>query len=168
MWNVIYVYFYNWDRPLNLVPVMYDLIELIIETSLWTNNYSTFDTLTQHSRLMFKECLLHLCDYTCSNVMCILNCLSIKSKKIFEYFIGFWKCFYAFMFWVFIHISFFMFFNKNSFRGIFARSSWVSFSHKNGLGKKWKHQISDKDSHNCFASKGYLWKFLCLRGIFRE
>ena len=34
LWEIIYVYFYNWDRSLNLVPVVYDLIELIIEASL--------------------------------------------------------------------------------------------------------------------------------------
>ena len=34
LWEVIYIHFYNWDRPLDLVLVMYDLIELIIETSL--------------------------------------------------------------------------------------------------------------------------------------
>ena len=102
LWEIIYVHFYNWDRPLDLVLVVYDLIELIIETSLWTNNYSTFDTHPKHTRLVFNECLFHLCDCTCSNVMCMLNCLSIKPKKIFEYFICFWKCFYAFMFWFFV------------------------------------------------------------------
>ena len=34
LWEVIYVHFYNWDKPPNLVLVMYDLIELIIEASL--------------------------------------------------------------------------------------------------------------------------------------
>ena len=34
LWEVIYVHFYNWDRPLDLVLVVYDLIELIIETLL--------------------------------------------------------------------------------------------------------------------------------------
>ena len=34
LWEVIYAYFYNWDRLLDFVSVMYDLIELIIETSL--------------------------------------------------------------------------------------------------------------------------------------
>ena len=29
-----HVHFYNWDRPLDLVLVVYDLIELIIEVSL--------------------------------------------------------------------------------------------------------------------------------------
>ena len=32
-WKVIYVYFYNRDRPLDLLLVVYDLIELIIEVS---------------------------------------------------------------------------------------------------------------------------------------
>ena len=33
LWEVMYVHFYNWDRPLDLVLVVYDLIELINETS---------------------------------------------------------------------------------------------------------------------------------------
>ena len=46
LWEVIYVHFYNCDIPLDLVLVVYDLIELIIETSLWIKDYSTFDTHT--------------------------------------------------------------------------------------------------------------------------
>ena len=166
MWEVINFHFYNWDKPLDLVPVVYDLIELIIEVSPWTKDYSTFDTHTQHTRLLFNECLFLLCDCTCSNVMCILNCLSIKPKEIFEYFICFWKCFYTFMFWVFVQIALFMFFIKNSFRGIFARSSRVSSSRENGLGKGWKHQTSNRNFHDGFATKGYSGKFLCFKGIF--
>ena len=132
LWEVIFVHFYNWDRPLDLVLVVYHLIELIIEASLWTMDFSIFDSHTQHTTLLFNECLFHLCDCTCSNVMYLLNYLLIKPKNIFEYFICFWKCFYAFVFWVFVQIAFFMFFIKNSFRGIFARSSRVSFSHENG------------------------------------
>ena len=132
LWEVIFVHFYNWDRPLDLVLVVYHLIELIIEASLWTMDFSIFDSYTQHTRLLFNECLFHLCDCTCSNVMYLLNYLLIKPKNIFEYFICFWKCFYAFVFWVFVQIAFFMFFIKNSFRGIFARSLQVSFSLENG------------------------------------
>ena len=132
LWEVIFVHFYNWDRPLDRVLVVYHLIELIIEASLWTMDFSIFDSHTQHTRLLFNECLFHLCDCTCSNVMYLLNYLLIKPKNIFEYFICFWKCFYAFVFWVFVQIAFFMFFIKNSFRGIFARSLQVSFSLENG------------------------------------
>ena len=34
LWEVIYVHFYNWDRLLVVVLVMYNLIELIIEALL--------------------------------------------------------------------------------------------------------------------------------------
>ena len=34
LWEVIYAYFYNWDRLLDFVSGVYDLIELIIEASL--------------------------------------------------------------------------------------------------------------------------------------
>ena len=44
LWEIIYAHFYNWDSPLDWVPVVYDLIELIIEASLWSKDYSTFDT----------------------------------------------------------------------------------------------------------------------------
>ena len=33
MWEVIYAHFYNWDGSLFLVLIVYDLVELIIETS---------------------------------------------------------------------------------------------------------------------------------------
>ena len=152
LWEVIYVHFYNWDSPLDLVLVMYDLIELIIEVSLWTKDYSTFDTHTEHTRLLFNECLFHLCDCTYSNVMCILNCLLIKPKNIFEFFICFLKWFYAFVFWVFVQIAFFMFFIKDSFRGILARSSRLSSSRENGLRQNMKTQNSDGNFHNCLAT----------------
>ena len=33
MWEVIYAYFYNWDRSHDLMLIVYALVELIIETS---------------------------------------------------------------------------------------------------------------------------------------
>ena len=112
LWEVIYVHFYNWDRPLDLVSVIYDLIELIIEALLWSKDYFTFDTHPQHTRLWFNWCLSHLCDCTCLNVICMLNYLLIKPKKIFECFICFWKCFYTFVFLVFVKMHFCVFLQK--------------------------------------------------------
>ena len=43
LWEVIYARFYNWDRLLNFISVVYDLIELIIEASLWSKDYSTLN-----------------------------------------------------------------------------------------------------------------------------
>ena len=122
LWEVIYVYLYNWDCPIVLVLVVYDLIELIIEASLWSMDYSSFDTHTQHTSLCFNECLPHLCDCTCSNVMYMLKYLVIKPKKIFECFICFWKWFYTFMLLVLVQNAFLCFSPKNWFKGFFARS----------------------------------------------
>ena len=103
---------------------------------------------------MFNEWLFHLCDCTCSNVMCILNCLSIKPKRIFEY--VFLKMFlYLYVFRVFIHIAYFLFLTKNSFRGIFAKSSQVSSSLENEDGKNWKHWILDRNFCDCLTRKIY-------------
>ena len=95
LWEVIYVHFYNWNRPLDLVLIVYDLIELIIEASLKTKNYSTFDTHTQHTCLMFNECLIHLFDCTCLNVMCVCSTMYGSIQK------DFWS-FYMFLEVIFI------------------------------------------------------------------
>ena len=138
LWEVIYIHFYNWDRPLDLVLVVYNLIELIIEVSLWTKDYFTFDTHTQHIRLMFNKCLFHLCDCTWSNVMCLLNCLSIIPKKIFEYFICFLKWFYAFMFLSFCVNCIFNVFHQKLLQGDFREKLP---SHKNEL---WQNSENTK------------------------
>ena len=114
LWEVIYVYFYNWDWSLGLVLFAYDLIELIIEASLWSKDYFTLDTHPQHTRLWFNECLSHWCDCTCSNVMCMLKYLMIKPKNIVVFFIWFWKWFYSFVFLVFIQNAFLCFSSKTS------------------------------------------------------
>ena len=56
--------------------------------------------------------LSHLCNCTCSNVMCMLKYLLIKPKKIFECFICFWKWFYTFMILVFVQNAFLCFSSK--------------------------------------------------------
>ena len=94
LWEVIYVHFYNWDRPLNLVLVVYDLIELIIEASLLTKDYSTFDTHTQHTCLMFNECLIHLLECTCLNVMCVYLIIYGLIQKDFWSFYMFLEVFF--------------------------------------------------------------------------
>ena len=119
---------------------------------------------------MFNECLFHLCNYTCSNVMCILNCLSIKSKKIFEYFLCFWKCFTLSCFEFLFKLHFFMFFIKNFFKGIFAKSSQLNSFHENGLRQNMKTQNSDKNFCNCHATVSWVKssheKFCALEAFF--
>ena len=106
---------------------------MIIEVSLWSKDYSTLNTHPQHTRLWFNECLSHLCNCTCSNVMCRLKYLLIKPKNIFECFICFWKWFYTFMSYVFVQNAFLCFFFKNWFRGCLARSSRLRASREKSL-----------------------------------
>ena len=112
LWKVIYVHFYNWDRPLDFVLVVYDLIELIIKALLWSMDYSTFDTHTQHPRLCSDNAYLI---YVIVHVQmwCVYSntCWS-KPKKIFECFICFWKWFYTFMSFVFDQNVFCVFLQK--------------------------------------------------------
>ena len=73
LWEVIYVHFYNWDWPLDFVPVVYDLIELIIEASFWSMDYSSFDTHTLHTRLFSDNAYL-ICVIVHVQMWCV--CLS--------------------------------------------------------------------------------------------
>ena len=78
LWEVIYVHFYNWDRPFDLVPVMYELIVLIIKASVWSKDYSTFDTHPQHPRLCSNNAYLicvivHVQMWCVCSITCQLN-----------------------------------------------------------------------------------------------
>ena len=119
LWEVIYAHFYNWDKLLDFVSVVYDLIELIIEASLWSKDYSTLNTHPQLISLWLNECLSHLWDCTCSNVMCMLKYLIIKPKKIFECFICFWKWFYTFIFFSVCSKCIFVFFLQKHVQRLF-------------------------------------------------
>ena len=93
LWKVIYAHFYNWNSPFDFVLVVYDLIELIIETSLWSKDYSTLDPHTQQTSLMFNECLFHLCNGTCLNVMCVCSTICGSNQKDFLFFLFAFGCY---------------------------------------------------------------------------
>ena len=82
LWEVIYVHFYNWDRLLDLVPVVYDLIELIIEASLWSKDYSTFDTHPQHTRLSSINAYL-ICVIIHVQMWCVCSITCRSNSKRF-------------------------------------------------------------------------------------
>ena len=82
LWEVIYVHFYNWDRLLDLVPVVYDLIKLIIEASLWSKDYSTFDTHPQHTRLCSNNDYL-ICVIVHIQMWCVCSCTCWSNPKRF-------------------------------------------------------------------------------------
>ena len=129
MWEVIYVHFYNWDRPFDLVLVVCDLIELIIETLLWTKDYFTFDTHTQHTCLMFNECLIHLFNCTCLNVMCVCSSIYGSNQK---HFLSFYMYLEVIFITLCVHVlcllSFYflsMFYVEKQVSEFFGYSSWL-------------------------------------------
>ena len=74
-------------------------------------------------------------------------------------------CFCVLSFWS--NYIFHVFF-KNFFRGIFARSLWLSSSRENRLRQNLKTQNSDRDFCNYFVTKDFLQKVLCFKCIFRK
>ena len=131
LWEVIYALFYNRDRSLDFVPVVYDLIELIIEASPWSIDYSTFHTHTQHTSLRsimpisFVWLYMFKCDvYT--------QILVAQTQKCFWVFYMFLKVILYFLVFSFCLKSFSVFFIKIWFKGIFASSSRLIASRKMG------------------------------------
>ena len=71
LWEVIYVYFYNWDRSHYLVLIVYGLVELIIEASYSTKDYLIVDiphithVYAQWMSFSFVWLYLFKCVFTC-------------------------------------------------------------------------------------------------------
>ena len=77
--------------------------------------------------------------------------------------------FYAFVFWVFVQIAFFIFFIKNSFNHKKLATKlfpwkWVKVKYEN---TKFRQKLSWLSCY-CFASKVFPRKVLCFRGVFHE
>ena len=135
VWEVTYVHFYNWDKPFDLVPVMYVMIELIIEASFWSKDYSTFDTHPQHTSLV-QLMFFFICVIVHDQMWCVCSIACRSNPKIFLSILYFFKVFLCFHALSFCSKCIFVLFFKNFFRSIFARSSRLSFSHKKRLRRK--------------------------------
>ena len=172
MWEVIYVHFYKWDRPLDLVPIVYNLIELIIEASLWTMDYFTFDTHTQHTRLFFQWMLVSFVWLYMIKCDVYTQMLVDQTQKYFWVFYMFFKVFLCFHILSFCSNCIFHVFHQKLLQRYFHEKlatklfsqKWVKAKYEN---TKFRQKLS-RLSRNCFASKVYLRKVLCFRGIFCE
>ena len=90
-----------------------------------------------------------------------------QTQKDFEYFICFLKCFYTFVCLEFLFkMPISCFYQKNSFRGIFASMSRVTSSRENDDGKFRKHWNSYREFHNCLTSKFYPRNYYVLQWPF--
>ena len=112
LWEVIYAHFYNWDSPLDLVLVMYDLIELIIEVSLWSKDYCTLNTHSQHNKSLI-QCMfisfVWLYMFKCDVYAQILDDQTQKDFWVFYLFLKVILYFHAFSFFFSKYIVVFFF-----------------------------------------------------------
>ena len=140
LWEVIYAHFYNWNSPLDWVLIVYDLIELIIEVSLWSKDFSTFDIHTQNTQVYCSMNAYFICVIVDVQMWCVYSiaCWSNPERflsilYVFENVFTLSCCELLFI----LHFSIFLKKKKKktSFKGIFTRSSQVSSSHENEIGK---------------------------------
>ena len=109
-----------------------------------------------------------MCDCTCSNVMCMLNFLSIKPKKIFECFISFWKWFWYFCVFSFCskcNFVFFFFFSKTGSEVFLRLTCDLELLAKFSWGKLKSHIFIQKLS---LLPREYFVTKLFLRNVFRK
>ena len=103
LWEVIYVHFYSWDRLLDFVSGVYDLIELIIEVSLWSKDYCTLNTHSQHNKSLI-QCMfisfVWLYMFKCDVYAQILDDQTQKDFWVFFLFLKVILYFRAFSFFV--------------------------------------------------------------------
>ena len=191
LWEIIYVHFYNWDKPLYLVPVVYDLIELIIETLLWFKDYFTFNTHSQHISLNSINAYL-ICVIVHVQMWCVCSIACRSNPKIFlsilyvfesDFILSCFKFLFKMLFCVVLQklvqeafSPFFVLFFKNLFKRHFCKKlATKSFSRKEFKGKLKNIEIHTESiatvswlPHNCLATRSFSRKFLCFSGVFRE
>ena len=108
--------------------------------------HTTLKTNVQWMPISFMWLYVFKCD------LCILNCLMIKPKMIFKYFIWFWMCFcVSLVFWDFFQKSKYVLL-KNSFRGIFASKSQEKLSRSLTAKMRKLIFISSKILHRDFRN----------------
>ena len=132
LWEVIYVHFYNWDKPLDLVPVVYDLIALIIETLLWFKDYSTFDTHPQHTSLSSIYAYL-ICVIVHVQMWCVCSIACWLNPKRFLNILYVFESDFILSCFKFLFKMHFCVVLKNLFKGIFMRSSRLRASREKSL-----------------------------------
>ena len=169
MWEIIYVHFYNWDKSLDLVSVVYDLIELIIETSFWTKDYSTFDTHTQHTRFVQQMLISFVWLYMikCDVYVQLLVNQTQKDFSVFYMFLKVFLCFRALSFCS--KCIFVLLFKKLVQRHFREKLATKHFPWKEFKAKIGKHKISNKDFHDCLTAISRLiasHEMLCVSDVF--
>ena len=134
------------------------MIELIIEVSLLSMDYSTFDTHTQHTRLCLDNAYL-ICVIVHVQMWCVCSntCWS-NSKRFLSVLYVFWKWFYTFMFLVFVQNAFLCFSSKIGSEEVSLEARDLELPAKCTWGKLKSHIFIQKLSllpHEYFTTKHF-------------
>ena len=115
---------------------------------------------------MFNECLFHLCDCTCSNVMCVCSIICGSNWKVFFFIILFvfgsvfhHSLFLGFVPSLFINVSSLFLCWKTRirvFHELFATWLWVAKLKIAFLAFLVSRQRLLRESHDCLARRAYL------------
>ena len=121
MWEVIYIHFYNWDRPLVLYQLCMTWLNRLLKLNsglrtiphlVLTHNTQDFDSINA-----YLICVIVHVQMWC---VCSITCWS--NPKRFLSFYMFLKVILYFRIFSFCSKCIFVFFTKNWFRGSFAKS----------------------------------------------
>ena len=126
-------------------------------------------TLTHNTQDFCSMNAYFICVIAHVQMWCVYSIACRSNPKRFWVFYMFFKVFLCFRVLSFC-LNFFMFYIKNSFRGIFMRSSRLSSSRENGLRQNMKTQNSDRNFLDYFTTvsrvKSSREKFCALEAIF--
>ena len=155
VWEVTYVHFYNWDKPFDLVPVMYVMNELIIEASFWSKDYSTFDTHPQHTSLV-QLMFFFICVIVHDQMWCVWSIACQSNPKRFLSILYVFKSVFRLSCFKFLFkMHFCVVLQKLVQRSFRKKLATKYFLRKEVKAKTRKHKISDRDFHDCLAT--ILW-----------
>ena len=121
MWEVIYVHFYNWDRPLVLYQLCMTWLNRLLKLNsglrtiphlVLTHNTQDFDSTNAYL----------ICVIVHVQIWCVCSITCWSNPKIFLSFYMFLKVILYFRIFSFCSKCIFVFFTKNWFKGSFAKS----------------------------------------------
>ena len=121
MWEVIYVHFYNWDRPLVLYQLCMTWLNRLLKLNsglrtiphlVLTHNTQDFDSTNAYL----------ICVIVHVQIWCVCSITCWSNPKRFLSFYMFLKVILYFRIFSFCSKCIFVFFTKNWFKGSFAKS----------------------------------------------
>ena len=121
MWEVIYVHFYNWDRPLVLYQLCMTWLNRLLKLNSGLRTIPHF-VLTHNTQDFDSTNAYLICVIVHVQMWCVCSITCWSNPKRFLSFYMFLKVILYFRIFSFCSKCIFVFFTKNWFKGSFAKS----------------------------------------------